>query len=562
MGIKKDPFQTTMRINVLGGETRKKKVHRVSFKLLPMKSKYDSNVTEIQAWTVNNVCGPLEGIKFNKNQCIHLKNLELADNYPRGQAAVDLLIGADQYYNLVQGGIKRGKLSEPVATSSKLGWLLSGPVAGSFAVKNQTTSMLTVSKLEQPRCELERFWELDAIGISDETRYSKYTRDEEQAIYQFNKDTTFDNERYTVGLPWKENHPVLIDNYKQAEERLIAVEKSLQRNPEKAKAYCNAMMQYIKDGHAREVNDDDDHADQIRYLPHHAVFRADRATTKCRVVFDASSETPDRVSLNSCLLKGPKLQPDLVQVLIRFRSRKVALMADIKKMFLQIQLKRKDQNSHRFLWRDLEINKKPKKYCMTRVTFGSTSSPFLSIATVQKHARDHKEEYPRAAEEILENMYVDDLLSGSEDDASALEMKCELTELMYIGGFHLTKWASNSMSVMKSIPDEEIAPEVVTHAVISGNNEAEKMSDLLKALGISWDITKDVFLFQSWSSLLQIPDALTKRSLLSLYPRLFDPLGFLTPYLMRPKLLFQELWNRKRDWDDPLDADIAQSWNT
>ncbi len=104
------------------------------------------------------------------------------------------------------------------------------------------------------------------------------------------------------------------------------------------------------------------------------------------------------------------------------------------------------------------------------------------------------------------------------------------------------------MSVMKSIPDEEIAPEVVTHEVISGNNEAEKMSDLLKALGISWNILKDVFLVQSWSSLLQIPDALTKRSLLSLYPRLFDPLGFLTPYLMRPKLLFQESWNRERDW--------------
>ncbi len=156
-------------------------------------------------------------------------------------------------------------------------------------------------------------------------------------------------------------------------------------------------------------------------------------------------------------MKGPKLQPDLVQVLIRFRSRKVALMADIKKMFLQIQLKRKDQNSHRFLWRDLEINEKPKKHCMTRVTFGSTSSPFLSIATVQKHARDHKEEYPRAAEEILENMYVDDLLSGSEDDASALEMKNELTELMHMHW----RFSSNKMGVQlnvgnESIPDEEL----------------------------------------------------------------------------------------------------------
>ena len=236
-------------------------------------------------------------------------------------------------------------------------------------------------------------------------------------------------------------------------------------------------------------------------------------------------------------------------------------MADIKKMFLQIQLKQEDQNSHRFLWRGLKTNEEPKRYCMTRVTFGSTSSPFLSIATVQKHAREHQSEYPRAAQEILENMYVDDLLSGSEDDESALEIKNKLTELMHIGGFYLTKWASNSEMVMKSIPDDEIAPEVVTNEIISGTNESEKMSDLLKVLGIAWNILKDVFLFQTGSALLQIPDALTKRSLLSLYPRLFDPLGFLTPYLMRPKLLFQELWKREKDWDDPLEEDIAQNWN-
>ena len=105
-------------------------------------------------------------------------------------------------------------------------------------------------------------------------------------------------------------------------------------------------------------------------------------TIKCRVVFDGSCKTPDGVSLNSCLLNGPKLQPDLVQVLMRFQCRQVALMADIKKMFLQIYLKRKDQNSHRFLWRDMNVDEEPTAYCMTRVTFGDTSSPFLSIATV------------------------------------------------------------------------------------------------------------------------------------------------------------------------------------
>jgi len=66
------------------------------------------------------------------------------------------------------------------------------------------------------------------------------------------------------------------------------------------------------------------------------------------------------------------------------------IMVDIKKVFFQIKLKRKDQTSHRFLWKDLHRHRGPEVYCMTRVTFGDTPSPFLSIATVQKHAKEHE----------------------------------------------------------------------------------------------------------------------------------------------------------------------------
>ncbi len=72
-------------------------------------------------------------------------------------------------------------------------------------------------------------------------------------------------------------------------------------------------------------------------------------------------------------------------------------MADIKKMFLQIKLRRQDQNSPRVLWRDLQSDRAPDVYCMTRVTFGDTPSTFLSIATIQKHAKEHKKYYPMAA---------------------------------------------------------------------------------------------------------------------------------------------------------------------
>ena len=80
------------------------------------------------------------------------------------------------------------------------------------------------------------------------------------------------------------------------------------------------------------------------------------------------------------------------------------MMADNKKVFLQIKLKRPDQNNHRFLWRTLHTHRSPEVYCMTRVTFGDTPSPFLSIATLQKLAKDHERDHPTAAKEVSENM--------------------------------------------------------------------------------------------------------------------------------------------------------------
>ena len=228
---------------------------------------------------------------------------------------------------------------------------------------------------------------------------------------------------------------------------------------------------------------EDEKNENTRYLPHHAVFHEDKVTIKCRIVFDARSKTSDEVSLNSCLLKGPKLQPDLVHVLIRFRCYRIAMMADIKKMLCQICLLKKEQNCHRFLWRDLMVNDPPKEYCMTRVTFETSSSPLLSIATVKKHAKDNHDTFPTTSEEIQDKMYVDDSPSNAYDDQYAIKLQSESSKLMEKGGFLLAKWASNSSMVMKNIPEENGAPSTV--------NE-EKMSDLLKALGVSWD-TKRTF---------------------------------------------------------------------
>ena len=194
--------------------------------------------------------------------------------------------------------------------------------------------MLPTVPLDEVTSSLKQFWELESIGIIDDQQ-AKWSLDEESALSQFKKSLKFDGERYEVALPWKENHPRLRNNYKQAVKQLVSTENQLKRNDERAAAYSKAINQYIQDGYAEEVIDDSSEVEErVRYLPHHAVFHEDKSSTKTHVVFDASAHHTDEASLNDCVLPGPTLQPNLVSVLLRFRSHLIAIMADVKKMFL------------------------------------------------------------------------------------------------------------------------------------------------------------------------------------------------------------------------------------
>ena len=212
--MKRHGSTTTMNIKVLGGQEQRKKMNRVNFKLAALDA---SQCIQLEAWTIDSVCSLLAAVDIDLKECPYLKNIKLADTFPKKAIAVDLLVGADQYHKLVQGTIRKGRPGTPVTTKSKLGWLVSGPVPGSKESK-ETTAMLTVTRIESPNDQLKRFWELDAIGIVDQ-QTSQMTPEEEDALRQFNSFCTFDGKRYEVALPWRKNYPPLVNNFKQAYQR-------------------------------------------------------------------------------------------------------------------------------------------------------------------------------------------------------------------------------------------------------------------------------------------------------------------------------------------------------
>ena len=519
------------------------------FTLSPIQG-HPKEAVEMEALTLPKICNPLGPVKLSLMDNPHLQGLTLADSYPRNSVQVDVLIGADHYYSFVTGTCKRGENPESlVAVESYFGWIITGPVD---SYSKQTSAMLTMVENNEVTASLRRFWELESIGIVEAVNPTM-SQEEELAVNDFNDGLNFDGKNYEVRLPWKRDHPKLENNYAQAVKRLESIERKLKRDPEKAEAYTTAINQYVEKGFAEEVLDLTSGDGSVRYLPHHAVFRADRQTTKCRIVFDASAREQDNVSLNDCVLPGPALQPNLASVLIRFRTHRIGMMADVEKMYLQIKLSPKDQDVHRYLWRDLKTDEAPKVYRMLRLIFGVNSSPFLAIATVNAHVNKYAETFPDATREILNNTYVDDCLTGADTDNSALKLQQEMSDIMMAAAFNLTKWASNSKLVMDGIDPDKRA----TSLLVECNSRGP-----LKALGVSWDLISDCFRFLAPTESVSSHDPMTKRSLLSLASRMFDPMGLISPFTVRAKILFQELWRRGLEWDDPLDNDIEQEWSS
>ena len=116
----------------------------------------------------------------------------------------------------------------------------------------------------------------------------------------------------------------------------------------------------------------------VFYLAHHAVVKEDSKSTPCRVVFNSSAKMFGYV-INDYWAKGPNLLTNLFGILIRFSEERCAILCDIKKMFHAIKISELDQNTHRFLWRNLNMDRKPDDYAMLSVSFGDKPSAGIAI---------------------------------------------------------------------------------------------------------------------------------------------------------------------------------------
>ena len=138
--------------------------------------------------------------------------------------------------------------------------------------------------------------------------------------------------------------------------------------------------------------------------------------------------------LLGCLLIGPPLQKDMIQILLRFRIHHIKFFSDIEKAFYRVQLHKDDRDFVRFLW--LSDDDDPDSnfdiYRFKAVPFGARSSPFILNSVIKKHLHDHSSPI---SGDIESDIYVYNLISGNEITAEALQYYSESLRILEAASF-------------------------------------------------------------------------------------------------------------------------------
>ena len=539
MGL--DGERVELAMNVAGGgESATTLEKRVNLQIESLDGKYRS--PKISATTVKTITKDLREVPVDTSKFDHLKNIKFTEEFPRAPAAVDIMIGLPWYNILVAGMPIMGKPFEPMALPTKFGYVLTGtfPENSNKKAVNYTSLKCSVDTLNTT---LEKFWDLESIGVTS-SKNEHLTAEEDTAIEMMDKVTFYKKEEKTwyTSLLLKDNTTLLNDNFDRAKAVMIHVEKSAVKD-KKVEQINEAYTDVKTGGFAEKVptNEIEKPQGKVHYLQCHPVFREDKITTKCRIVMNASAKKKGEKSLNDLLFQGPCLLPDLIHVLIRFRINFFAFIMDISKMFLRIKLK-DGKDFLRFLWRNCDTTIPPEIWRMIAISFGMISSPFQAIYVLRKHADLFEKQFPLAHQPIHESTYMDDVSEGNNDLDKAKEVIKQIFDLLLEASMQPHKILSNEPAILEDIPTELLNEEKI-----------------VKVLGVQWNTEKDAIMFNFIEKIEHKQD--TKRTFLQQSASIFDPLGMIAPFVTKVKILFQELWLKKLEWDQPLPPDIQLEWD-
>lgn len=504
----------------------------------------------------------------------HLEHLQ-SEIAPLQDCEVGLLIGYNCSQALLPREIVSGKEGEPYAQRTDLGWSIVGQtnhclnygdaigISHRIIVKKVIPELKPSLKLQNKvhyvnRTTVKDITPSDIIkalegDFSERAIEGNPVSQEDLKFLTKLKENITQNEsgHYEMPLPFRDKRPTLPDNRICAMHRLKCLERRLKKDKSYYNDYTNFMDDIISRGDAERVPDKELNNTPAWYIPHHGVYHPHKPG-RIRVVFDASAKYQD-TSLNDHLLTGPDLTNTLVGVLCRFRRSSVAFMCDIERMFHQFHVTKEDQDYLRFLWwekGDLEAS--PSVYRMKVHLFGAASSPGCANFGLKHLAAQGQGQFKENTIHFIQrNFYVDDGLASVPTEREAIQLIKDSRELCFKGKLRLHKFVCNSERVMSTIPEEECA-------TVKDLDLSLSLPRIERALGVEWCVTSDTFKFRVQVKL----NPLTRRGVLSTVASIYDPLGFIAPFVLLGKQILQQMCKDKVGWDHELPEHLKPQWES
>lgn len=536
LGLKREKINIT--VGVVNDHDMKIKFRTMG----TIESRITSFKRNLEFLIVSRVCNelPIDPIDLNLVEipdCI-----SLADENFNSPGNIELLLGMEIYHELFdrKGDFLQLNGGLLVAENSQLGYVISGKLIE----RNSSKSFCGLISNEALHQDLKKFWEYDSPNPR------KPLTVEEKAVESHFEKThyRYKDGRYGVYMPLKPGIVDLGDSKDKALKQFASLERRLQRDPELKRLYDDFLFEYFKSNHmelcCEDVNEIS--SEGKFFLPHHPVLKEKNGKKKIRVVFNGSSTTSNGNSLNTCMYNGPVVQNSHIGIVLKFRFLRYVFSCDVFQLYLQVRVHESQRNLLLILYRT-DPSKPIRVWKLCTVTWGTTAAEHSATRSLIQLSIDETE-FPLASKAVQEDMYIDDCLSGADTLEEAIELKSQMIELLKRGKFELHKWCSNSPEILQDIPDSK---REMTKDMIDGSP--------IKVLGITWDPTRDKFIFNVNKSLLN-EKKVNRRSVLSDISTYYDPQGITEPVKFVGKLFMQKLWQKYHDWDEELDAEDSKYW--
>ena len=331
--------------------------------------------------------------------------------------------------------------------------------------------------------------------------------------------------------------------------------RKLKECPDKLALYNNVFEEQKTLGMIEKVENLDDFISKNKmcsFMPHMGVYKLNRETTKCRVVFLANlaennPSKPITVSHNMAILPGPCLNATISTAIIHLRFDKYVLTFDIVKAFLNIKLCEHDSNRLMFLWfknvgkKDYEII----AYRSIRLSFGLRCSPsvlMMGLYIMLIHDQQDDQETNDLKRLVYHNIYMDNGAYTSSDPDKIMWAYKKLIVVFARYKFDLQQFNTNVDFVQSYIDTETDTPSTET----------------IKLFGMNWNKNKDTL--SPFAPKLDIM-ANTKRAILRSLNAIYDIYNIYVPVVLRAKLYMQKLQSDPNlKWDTVLSDSLLKEW--